>query len=260
MKYRQLTGFILLSGVLLLGMGCASQAPTIAHVHIGHVVDGWETTPDQAGLIVTAENFAQTAYEAAGRAAQTDTTLESRKRDVELLVDATYLEYLSKKKNSGDGNIQTVEFDVRTAMIKATRHIEFSASSDDSSANVRTGARQFSINSQAVIDRCDLIAALGSDTLGVDSAEQANMLTAELVNLTRANLYGEDLNGDGVIGGQNPDEYGIEQLRVEIQNMIARENPPYSTVEKWYLFNLVRLENGKWIFRKNTSGKKGAGY
>jgi hypothetical protein len=82
----------------------------------------------------------------------------------------------------------------------------------------------------------------------------------ELVNLTRANIYGEDLNGDGVIGGQNPDEYGLEQLAVEIQDMIARENPPYSTVDRWYLFNLVRLEDGKWIFRKNASGKKGASY
>ncbi len=260
MKYKQLTGFILLSGVLLLGMGCASQAPTISHVHIGHVVDGWETTPDQAGLIVTAENFAQTAYEAAERAAQTDATLESRKRDVELLVAATYPEYSGKKQNSDDGNIQTAEFGIRTAMNQAARHIEFSANSDDSSANVRAGARQFTVNSQAVIDRCDIIAALGTDLLGVDSAEQANMLTAELVNLTRANLYGEDLNGDGVIGGQNPDEYGLEQLAVEIQDMIARENPPYSTVEQWYLFNLVRLENGKWIFRKNASGKKGASY
>jgi len=115
MKYKQLTGFILLSGVMLLGMGCASQAPTIAHVHIGHVVDGWETTPDQAGLIVTAESFAQTAYEAAERAAQTGATLESRKQDVKSLVDATYPEYLSKKQNSGDGNIQTAEFGVRTA-------------------------------------------------------------------------------------------------------------------------------------------------
>jgi len=260
MKYKQLTGFILLSGVLLFGMGCASQAPTIAHVHIGHVIDGWETTPDQAGLIVTAENFARIAYEAAERAVQTDATLETRKRDVKLIVNATYPEYLSKMQNSGEENIQTAEFGVRTAMIRAARHIEFSASSDDSSANVRTGARQFSINSQAVIDRCDIIAALGADTLGVDSTEQANLLTAQLVNLTRANLYGEDLNGDGVIGGQNPDEYGLEQLRVEIQNMIARENPPYSTVEQWYLFNLVRLENGKWIFRKNARGKKGAGY
>ena len=260
MKYEQLTGLILLSGVLLLGTGCASQAPTIAHVHIGHVVDGWETTPGQAGLLVAAEDFAQTSYKAAERAAQTGATMESRKRDVTLLINATYPEYLSKYQSSGDGDIETAEFGVRTAMIQAARHIEFSASSGDSSSNVRTGARQFSMNSQAVVDRCDLIAALGADTLKVDSIEEANLLTAELVKLTRANLYGEDINGDGVIGGQSSDEYGLEQLRVEVHNMIDRESPPYSTVDQWYLFNLVRLDNGKWVFRKNTSGKKGASY
>jgi hypothetical protein len=149
---------------------------------------------------------------------------------------------------------------VRSALLEASRHIEFSANSDDSSANVRSGSKLFALNSQAVLDRCDLIAALGTDALIVSSVDEVDLLTTELLNLAQANLHGEDLNGDGVIGGQNPEEYGLEQLRLEIQQMIDRERPPYSTVDRWYLFNLIRLPSGKWAFRKGASGKKGGSY
>ena len=46
------------------------------------------------------------------------------------------------------------------------------------------------------------------------------------------------------------DEYGLMQLRRDIESMIAREDPPYATVTSWYLFNLIRLPDGSWIFRK----------
>lgn len=244
-----------MSLLLLASVGCASKAPTIAHVHIGHVVDGWETTPGQAGLIETAESFAQTSVEAAKRASDPDASLESRKNEVKKLVHASHSEYFNEKIEPSAANEETIEFGVRNALLEATHHIEFSADSDDASANVKAGSRQFSLNAQAVLDRCDLIAALGSDTLGVNSVEEVNLLTEELLGLAEANLSGEDLNGDGVIGGQNPEEYGLKQLRSEIQDMINREDPPYSTVERWYLFNLIRLPSGKWMFRKNSSGK-----
>ncbi len=59
--------------------------------------------------------------------------------------------------------------------------------------------------------------------------------------------------GDGVIGS-SPGEYGLKQLRADLWTMIDREDPPYTTVDSWYLFNLVRLPSGEWILRK-LSGK-----
>jgi len=44
------------------------------------------------------------------------------------------------------------------------------------------------------------------------------------------------------------------QLRKELEGIIAREKPPYVTVDQWYLFNLVRLPNGKWVFDKFGRG------
>ena len=48
--------------------------------------------------------------------------------------------------------------------------------------------------------------------------------------------------------------------RAELQAMIARENPPYRTVDEWYLFNLVRLPNGRWVFDKLGRGGNIDGY
>ena len=56
---------------LFLLSGCATKTPTIAHTHIGHTMDGWPITPDQAGQFVTAENAAQAAVQTA-EAATTD--------------------------------------------------------------------------------------------------------------------------------------------------------------------------------------------
>ena len=124
-----------------------------------------------------------------------------------------------------------------------------------------SSAWQFSDNATFVLNRCDLIAALGDEILNSSSTEEANLLSQELVKLTRANRDGSDANGDG-IAGSTPEEYGLKQLRAELQSMIDREDPPYTTVDSWYLFNLVRLPSGEWIFRKlgmETNGQS-SGY
>jgi len=260
MSHKSIFAIVSVLGMLLLGTGCASRAPTIAHVHIGHAIDGWETTPEQTGWLETAEKLAQTSLQAAQRAARTDAPMESRKKDVEILVQASHPEFLREEMNMDVNDLPADEIGVRSALFQATRHIEFAAESDDASANVKAEAKKFATNSQAVFDRCDLIAAMGVDALIVQTDKEVDLLTKELLNLARANIHGEDLNHDGVIGGQNSEEYGLEQLRGEIQNMIDREDPPYSTVERWYLFNLIRLPSGKWVFRQNASGKKGGSY
>jgi len=71
--------------------------------------------------------------------------------------------------------------------------------------------------------------------------------------LSQANLNGQDVDGDGVIGNQ-VNEYGMRQLRRDLDALVNRESPPYTTVDRWYLFNLVRLPSGDWLFRKRDSG------
>ena len=55
-------------------------------------------------------------------------------------------------------------------------------------------------------------------------------------------------------------DYGVAQLRRDLVDMINRETPPYRTVDDWYLFNLVRLPNGLWVFDKLGRGGNIDGY
>jgi hypothetical protein len=230
--------------VLMLGLaGCTSRPPTIAHVHIGHAITGVHVTPNQEGYLVTAERRAGQTVEFA-RLAASSSDLAEIKKNVAAAVKAT---------NSDD------DFGVKQAIVMAANHITFAATSDDASVNVQRAAPKFASDVTRVVERCELIVLLGKDVASSTSAKDASVSVAELGKLAQANVAGDDSNGDGVVGSA-PSEYGLLQLRKELEAMIARESPPYVTVPQWYLFNLVRLPNGRWVFDKLGRGGNIDGY
>jgi hypothetical protein len=228
---------------LLSATGCVSHPPTIAHVHLGHALNGVHVTPGQEGYLLVAEERAVAAHQLAQKAAS-GATLPQIKSDVQAVVNAT---------NSND------EFGLKPTLVLASNHISFAATSDDASANVRAGAPEFARNIVRVVERCELIELLGKDVAAASNLEEAKVLAVEIGRLVEQNLNGEDADGDGVAGG-SPREYGMKQLRRSLDQMIARENPPYRTVDEWYLFNLVRLPNGKWVFDQLGRGGSIEGY
>lgn len=223
--------------------GCVSRAPTIAHVHIGHAITGVHVTPNQEGYLVTAERRGGQAVEFS-RVAAGSTDLAVIKQNVAAAVKAT---------DSED------DFGVKQAIVMAANHITFAATSDDASVNVQQAAPIFAAHITRVVERCELIVLLGKDIESSTSAKEAAVSVVELGKLTQANVSGDDANGDGVVGSI-PSEYGLVQLRKELEAMIARENPRYVTVPQWYLFNLVRLPNGRWVFDKLGRGGNIDGY
>ena len=234
----------LVMSILLLGAaGCVSRAPTIAHVHIGHAITGVHVTPNQEGYLVTAERRAGQAVEFSHVAAAS-TDLAVIKQNVAAAVKAT---------DSAD------DFGVKQAIVMAANHITFAATSDDATVNVQQAAPIFASHITRVVERCELIVLLGKDVEASTSVKEAAISVAELGKLTQANVSGDDSNGDGVVGS-SPSEYGLVQLRKELEAMIARENPRYVTVPQWYLFNLVRLPNGRWVFDKLGRGGNIDGY
>ena len=240
MKY--LTTFMTVLCVLPF-TGCTSRPPTIAHVHIGHAITGVHVTPNQEGYLVTAERRGHEAVEFV-QAAAASADLAEIKKNVAAAVHATDSEE---------------DFGVKQAIVMAANHITFAATSDDASVNVQRAAPIFATDITPVVERCELIVLLGKDVAASTSAQEATPSVAELGKLTAANMAGDDSNGDGVVGSA-PSEYGLAQLRKELQAMIARESPPYQTVPQWYLFNLVRLPNGKWVFDKLGRGGNIDGY
>ncbi len=228
----------------VLGMtGCTSRPPTIAHVHIGHAITGVHVTPNQEGYLVTAERRGREAVELMKLAAASN-DLAQIKKNVAAAVHASDSEE---------------DFGVKQAIVMAANHITFAATSDDATVNVQHAAPVFASDITRVVERCELIVLLGKDVAVSTSAKDARPSVVEMGKLTDANMEGEDSNGDGVVGSA-PSEYGLAQLRKELEAMIARESPPYQTVPQWYLFNLVRLPNGKWVFDKLGRGGNIDGY
>jgi hypothetical protein len=222
---------------------CVTRPPTIAHVHIGHALTGVHVTPGHRGYVLVAEQRADetlAAATSAGRASD----LHELQSDVAAAVSAT-----DNQENFG----------VKQSLIMAANHISFAATSADASDNVIRFAPVFKDNIAAVIGRCDYIDLLGKDVAASSSLKEASLLVQEIVKAARANVEGDDSKSVGVKGSV-PVDYGMVQLRGQLQAMIARENPPYRTVDEWYLFNLVRLPNGRWVFDKLGRGGNIDGY
>jgi hypothetical protein len=205
---------------------------------------GWHDTPDKEGLFVVAEKKAAESLKYAQAASDGSRDLSRIKTDIAH----------ARTLSDGDamGNEQKAQYGVKQALAGAVSHIAYAATSPDATANTRAFADGFATNAAGVIDRCDLITALSSDISATESVEEAGLLAPEIQKLARANIRGEDLDGDGIVGS-SANEYGLVQLRRDIEGMIAREDPPYATVNAWYLFNLIRLPDGSWMFRKRQT-------
>ena len=141
----------------------------------------------------------------------------------------------------------------------SANHISFAATSDDASINVQKFAPVFAGEISRVIERCELISLLGKDVQASRTVSEAKVSTAEMSRLAQANLSGDAADGSAGVGA-TPAGYGLVQLRKEVESMVARENPRYETVDQWYLFNLVKLPNGKWVFDKLGRGGNIEGY
>ena len=227
------------------------ELPSMAHVHVGHALTHWKTTPDKKGLLLVAEDEARIALEEAEKVLQGLNDLEFVKQQTRNVMHA--VDPKAQKKGPGLG------FGLKRAAVEATSHITFAAESEDASSNVQAFADEFEKNMAAVVSRCDLIIALGEEILQSDSAAEAGALSEEVVILSRANVNGLDMDDDGAIGSIT-DEYGLDQLKSDLVAMTEREDPPYQPVPRVYLLGAVRLPDGKWTYSWLADSSQHKGY
>jgi hypothetical protein len=235
--------FVLLAGFLAFTAGCVSRPPTIAHVHLGHALTAVHVTPNREGYLLVAERQAAAAR-TRSRAAETAADLAQLKTEIAAAVEAT---------------ASTERFGLQQSVVLAANHISFAATSTDATSNIQEAAPVFARDIARIVERCELINLLGNDVAESKDAKEASVFVTEIVKLANANVEGEDSDGDGRIGSA-ANEYGVRQLRAQFDAMIARESPPYRTIDQWYLFNLVRLPNGRWVFDKLGRGGNIDGY
>jgi len=225
-------------------LGCVTaRPPTIAHVHIGHALTGVHITPGHKGYVLVAEQRAGESLAAAQSASQA-----ANLDDLKAAIAAS----LSAADNADN-------FGLKQSVILAADHISFAATSADATANVVAFAPIFKKDIAAVVARCDYIDLLGKDVAASSSMKEASALALEILKAAEANVSGDDSAGAGSKGSV-PADYGVAQLRRDLLAMISRENPAYRTVDQWYLFNLVRLPNGLWVFDKLGRGGNIDGY
>jgi hypothetical protein len=234
---------IVLSLLVAAASGCVTRPPTIAHVHLGHALTGVHVTPNRDGYLLLAHTRAKEAYSAAQQAAAGN-SLDGMKTGVADVLAAT-----SSEENFG----------LKQSLVLAANHISFAATADDASTNIQKSAPAFAHDIARVVERCELIALLSKDVASGKSQQEATIAVQEILKLTQANVEGEDSDRDGKLGS-TPAEFGMNQLRQEFDVIIAREDPPYRTVDQWYLFNLVRLPSGRWVFDKLSRGGNIDGY
>jgi hemoglobin len=228
--------------VAALCSGCAEAPPTIAHTHIGHAVTGVHVTPNNEGYMALAERRAQTAITAAERATTADA--------------ATARTSVSQAVRACDSE---EEFGLKQSVILAANHVSFAATSLDASLNLQERAPEFAKNIARVVERCELIKLLGDDVRTATTTQEMSVLTGEILALARANLGGDDSDGNGAAGSA-PREFGVRQLRAEVEALVSGENPPYMPVDEWHLYNLVRLPGGRWVYDQFGRGGNINGY
>ena len=232
-----------LFGVLVAGWvlsGCSVSTPTQAHTHIGHAITGAYNTPGEVGYFELAEARASEVLSAAERV-MTGTTLETRQgalRD-------------TRRIALGE---EGASFSFAGALKEAMSHIQYASESADASSNVVRSVSELSSNTRGVTQRLGLMDRYMADALSTSDAEEFGEYARLIRELCYQNVHGADVDGNGQIGNASA-EYGMRQLRADLDAMIAREEPAYTTVGRWYLFNLIRMPSGAWIFREPKPGE-----
>lgn len=250
MNPTRFTAICLLAFSTLYLTACASvvrkDAPTIAHVHIGHAITAWNDTPGKQGLLVVAELAAVTAETnsqlmlTAARNGDMSKTKRFLKQ-IALALDPQ--QYNAEEQPNGYG--------IRRGTAEAMTHLTLSAGVFDATANVQRTVAQTNVRAQDILDSSDELAVYIDAGLASSDPVELEIIAEEVSLLVRS-----------IAGGpEYPDIYGLYNLRRDIQEMIAREDPPYEVVDAYFLFNLVRLPSGEWGFgSRRGRGAAGAGY
>ena len=189
----------------------ASEAePNMSHVHMGHVLTGWQDTPDQMGLLPTAQAEAEVAAQHAGFAASRPDDLDWMKLHVVHVLHA--LDPSVEPEGPGLG------YGVQPAAQGVAQHVRFAADSEDASDNVKLHATHVEASAGNVVVWSERIVALGQQVQAASSAAEAAPLVVEIETLAQAILAGTDANGDGTVSGEEG-EGGLAQAAQHMQFM-----------------------------------------
>lgn len=199
---------------LVLSVGAAQAAQSVAHLHMGHVIDAWSDAPEGKGLLPTAIAEAEIA--------RTHATAASKKKDDLAWMQMHAHHVLHTLDPSLEAQGPGLGFGVGRAAAGTAKHIKAAASSADASDNVTTHAVHVATSARNTLARVDRMKTLIQQILDAKNAADAREATMELQALSVALLEGEDANGDGTVTWQEG-EGGLLKARKHMQIMSKGE-------------------------------------
>lgn len=229
---------------LLTAVGCSAaitkKSPPISHIHVGHALTGWVATPGKKGLLTTAELESKIVLDNALKAANSK-TLSQKKLYMSNALHAVDPKTQSQGPGKGYGLTRSIS--------ESIAHIQYAADSDDASVNIKRTVPTIVKNAQKIASSSNQLKVFGQAALNSSTMSEMNALTNEFLTTAK------NINNGGTTLGT----YSLKQFKQDIQAMVNKEQPAYTTVDSYYLFNLIRLPNGKWGFSSKANDKSSDG-
>ena len=214
---KRLLVFTLIATIPLTVSTLVAQQTNPVHAHIGHVMDGFRSTPDGLGLLPTAIAEAKIAAQHATLVAGSADNLDAMKRHAGHVLHAV--------DPSGMSNGPGLGFGVKAAAVGAARHIRMAADSEGASENVTTHTQHVETSANNTVERADELIALAKAIQEATTVANAATAAERLSTLAAQLMTGQDANGDGRIGWQE-NEGGLQQAEQHANIMKKGEGLP----------------------------------
>jgi len=184
------------------------------HLHMGHVMTNWRDTPGGVGFLIAAVTDARVAVAHARLAGMDPGSLDDMKLHAGHVLNALDPGIEPRGPASGYG--------VKKAASGALQHLDFAASAEGASANIKTHATHVTASLNDSIQWTDRAIAAAEKIRAATSAADAALLVKDLILLTTHIVDGVDANNDGQIGWQTG-EGGLTQAQAHMALMMKGE-------------------------------------
>lgn len=186
-----------------------------AGVHIGHVVNSFNDTPNMMGLLPLANAEANVAAQHAMLAARAPTNLDQMKLHAGHVIHAIDPTIVTSGPGRGYG--------LKKAATGVATHIELAAKAPGASQNVIMHSNHIATSSRNTVQRADSMLALAKKVQAATSVDEAAKLVSEMASLAPQLMAGADMNHDGRITWE---EGGLQTAQDHVQLMLQAEPKP----------------------------------
>jgi hypothetical protein len=183
--------------------------------HIGHVINGFNDTPNGDGLLTVAINEAKVAIQHAGLAGRQPGNLDAMKLHAGHVLNALDPTIVPTGPGLGYG--------LKKAATGAANHIELAAKAPGASQNVQTHAAHIAQAARNSVTRADSVIAIAKQVQAATSAADAAALVSRMASMSEQLMAGFDANGDGRV---TPEEGGLQLAQDHVKMLVAGEKKP----------------------------------